>query len=152
MGLPKGSKARADAKTDLIIKVLGLKAVEHVPVAALTPDELRRLSIAEMRAGTYTGTEVRILVRLTVDLSDLTVNYHVADPQFSNSISGGFIIKSPAGVGTTILEQDLFYSSYTLSVFSNTDKLLNRDGETRLPCLSANTCVASPDQSGEATA
>ena len=56
MGLPKGHKARADAKTDLVIQVLGLKLVEHVPVAALTPDELRRLSIAEMRAGTYTGT------------------------------------------------------------------------------------------------
>lgn len=30
---------------------------------------------------------------------------------------------------TTVLEQDLFYSSYTLSVFLNTDKFLTLDAE-----------------------
>ncbi len=39
--------------------------------------------------------------------------------------------------GTTILEQDLFYSSYTLSVFHNTDKFLSSDGEAQLPRPSA---------------
>jgi hypothetical protein len=62
LGLPKDAKYRADAKTDLIMKVLGLKQVEHVPVAALTPDELRRLSVAEMRAGIYTGRFRRVVL------------------------------------------------------------------------------------------
>jgi hypothetical protein len=41
---------------------------------------------------------------------------------------------------TTILEQDLFYSSYTLSVFHNTDKFLSSDEDTKPPGLSAKRC------------
>lgn len=37
---------------------------------------------------------------------------------------------------TTILEQDLFYSSYSLSDFSKSDKLLWSEEERKVQCLS----------------
>ena len=39
-------------------------------------------------------------------------------------------------MSTTILEQDQFYSSYTLFVFSNTDKPFHSEEDLRLPYLS----------------
>ena len=38
-------------------------------------------------------------------------------------------IKGNLLLNTTVLEQDLFYSSYTLSVFLNSDKFLTLDAE-----------------------
>ena len=49
------------------------------------------------------------------------------------------------GKDTTILEQDLFYSLYTLSEFSNTDKLLNSDDEKERLGLSAKYRLRWPD-------
>jgi hypothetical protein len=44
----------------------------------------------------------------------------------------------------TILEQDLFYSAYILSVFSNTDKTINPDDDSGLSVLSAIAAATGP--------
>jgi len=64
----------------------------------------------------------------------------------------GYIVRNQRLLGTTILEQDLFYSSYTLSVFSKIDKLLTPDDERQPLAMSEKASPASPGQSGDSQA
>ncbi len=64
----------------------------------------------------------------------------------------GYTYREQWLLGTTILEQDLFYSSYTLSVFSKIDKLLTPDDEMQPLAMSEKASPASPGQPGDSQA
>lgn len=62
----------------------------------------------------------------------------------------GFINPPPNTVVTTVLEQDLFFSSYSRSVFLKPDELLTLDAETKIRLQSVMVAGCGPALQGRA--